>query len=351
MFLNNGKRMMRIRMFMLIGVIMLILLPRLLDMLLPHDGTVWPEIYSLLISVCVIALIWRQMGRVVVKPLEAMSEAAHKIAEGDLDVTLPKSIVKEVDEVGKALQALKDGLRESVERQSGLEQERRYYIGAIAHDLRTPLFSLRGFLSRLQKGAASNSEKNDRYITICKEKAEHMERLVSDLFAYVKSDTLEQTLHKEPQDLGHLICTIADEYRSIAASKSVTILVPEQQACEMVEVDAHLIERAIGNLIENAARYSPSGGRIKIEWHVEQERAVFTVSDSGPGIPHQDLHRIFDPFYRTDYSRNTETGGSGLGLTIARRILIAHGGDLSVRDLPSGGAQFMGWISRHGNGG
>jgi signal transduction histidine kinase len=344
MLLNKGKRLLRIRIFMLIGVITLLLLPRILDMLIPHDGTVWSEVCSLLISAGVILLIWRQMGRVVVKPLEAMSEAAHRIAEGDLDVTLPKTVVLEVAEVGKALQALKDGLRESVERQSELEQERRFYIGAIAHDLRTPLFSLRGFLSRLQKGWASHPEKNDRYITICREKAEHMERLVSDLFAYVKSDLLDQTMHKERHDFGYFIRRITDEFRPLAASKNVTISVAEPQESGMVEMDAHLVERMIGNLIENAVRYTPLGGQIVMEWHCEQDRVVFAVSDSGPGIPLKELDHIFSPFYRTDYSRNTETGGSGLGLTIAQRILIAHGGSLSVTNLPSSGAKFTGWI-------
>jgi signal transduction histidine kinase len=309
-----------------------------------NQGTILPTLFSVLITICVIFFIWRQMGRFVVRPLEAMSEAARRITEGDLDFELPKTSVLEVAEVRAALQALGNGLKESVTRQSELEHERRFYIGAIAHDLRTPLFALRGYLMRLERGLAGSPEKATRYLAICSQKAEHLERLVSDLFSYVKSDVLEQTIHKEQLNFAPLIRRITNDYRPMANAKEVNISEDGPDLCCLIEADEHLLERSIGNLLDNALRYTPHGGKIEVKWYQEADRIVFTVADTGPGISKKDLPHIFDPFYRAEASRNLETGGTGLGLTIAKRIIKAHRGDLTACNLSSGGAEFMGWI-------
>lgn len=347
------RGLLRIRVFMLIGMITLVLLPRLLSPVSERlerllfggqQGTVFPTLFSLLVTVPVVLFIWRQMGRTVVAPLEAMSEAARRIAGGDLDFELPHTAVREIAEVRAALLALGAELKESVRRQSELEHERRFYIGAIAHDLRTPLFALRGFLTRLEKGLAGSPEKAARYLTICCQKAEHLERLVSDLFAYVKSDVTERKIVKELHDFGPLIRRMTDAYRSLAHAKEAAITEREPGAVCIVEADSHLLERAVGNLLDNALRYTPPGGEIAISWRREAERLTFTVADSGPGIPAKDLPHIFDPFYRAETSRSLETGGAGLGLTIARKIVQAHGGDIAARNRPSGGAEFTGWL-------
>jgi signal transduction histidine kinase len=346
------RGLLRIRTFMLMGMTFLVLLPYLLSpiterldrILFARDqGTIFPSLFSIFISVCLVFFIWRQMGRTVVRPLEAMSAAARRIAGGDLDFELPKTAVMEVAEVRAALQALGDGLKESVKRQSELEHERRYFIGAIAHDLRTPLFALRGFLMRLERGLAGSPEKAARYLTICSQKAEHLERLVSDLFSYVKSDVMEQKIDKAPLDFGPLIRGIMDTYRPLAHSKEAVFTENGPDAC-IIEADIHQLERAIGNLLDNALRYTPPEGEIKISWNRESDRVIFTVTDTGPGIPNKDLPHIFDPFYRAEASRNLETGGTGLGLTIAKRIVQAHGGDITARNRPSGGVEFTGWL-------
>jgi signal transduction histidine kinase len=347
------RGLLRIRTFMLIGMLLLVVLPRLLSpiserldrLLFARDqGTIFPSVFSILITACVIFFIWRQMGKTVVRPLEAMSAAARRIAGGDLDFELPKSAVLEVAEVRAALQALGDGLKESVMRQSELEHERRFYIGAIAHDLRTPLFALRGFLMRLERGLAGSPEKAARYLTICSQKAEHLERLVSDLFSYVKSDVMEQKIDKAYLDFGQLIHRITDAYRPLAHSKEAVITENGPDAACIIEADIHQLERAVGNLLDNALRYTPPEGEIEISWNRESDRMIFTVADTGPGIPNKDLPHIFDPFYRVEASRNLDTGGTGLGLTIAKRIVQAHGGDITARNRASGGAEFTSWL-------
>ncbi|WP_202077619.1 sensor histidine kinase [Caldalkalibacillus salinus] len=311
-----------------------------------HTAAILSASLSILLIVCIVLFIRRQMGRYVVKPLEAMSEATRKIAEGNMDFQLPRTTVVEVNEVGTALHELSEEIQKSIKRQSQLEHERRFYIGAIAHDLRTPLFALRGFLSRLEQGLARSPEKAERYLTICRQKAEHLERLVSDLSSYVKSDILEQTIQKQSVPFSMLMREIIDGYRPLAAAKDVEIVANDPDDPCRVKADEHMLERAIENLMDNALRYTPSGGRIEITWERKSDCVQFTLSDSGPGIPSKVLPHIFDPFYREDTSRNSESGGSsGLGLTIAKRIVKAHGGNLTAVNRPSGGTSFTGWMS------
>lgn len=298
---------------------------------------------AVIVGIIAILFIGFQIGRVVVKPLEAMSAAARRIAGGDLDFHLPESTAMEVADVRTAFQVMGKGLRDSLIRQSELEEERRFFISSIAHDLRTPLFALRGFLTRLERGG--NPEKTARYAAICSKKAEQLEHLVADLFSYSEMSSLEQLLRPKPLDIGSLIEDIAADYLPQAAEKGIELTYVAPDESRELLGDAHLLRRAIANLIDNALRYTPAKGNITIRLHMEKTRACFTVEDNGPGIPEQQLSHVFDAFYRGDDSRNPENGGTGLGLTIARRIIRAHNGDLQVGNRSSqGGAVFTGWI-------
>ena len=112
----------------------------------------------------------------------------------------------------------------------------------------------------------------------------------------------------------------------------------------MIEGDAHLLARVVENLLDNALRHTPSGGEVTVRWRADAGRMTFTVADTGPGIAARDLPHLFDPLYRGEASRNRETGGAGLGLAIARRILRAHGGDLVAANRDDEGAEFTGWL-------
>lgn len=285
-----------------------------------------------------------QMRRFVVTPLEAMGRAARRIAGGDLDFTLPPSRVREVAEVRDAFEAMGEGLRDSIARQAELEEERRFFIGAIAHDLRTPLFALRGSLVGWERGLATSPEKAARYVAVCRQKADQLDRLVEDLFAYTKAEYLTQTIHRERLDFGSLIEGAVDGFRPHAWEKGVTIACDAPEGRIAIEGDAHLLGRALENLLDNALRHTPAGGEIVVGWRAEPDRLAFTVADSGPGIAARDLPHLFDPLYRGEASRSRETGGAGLGLAIARRILRAHGGDLLAANRATGGAEFTGQL-------
>lgn len=287
-----------------------------------------------------------QLGRFIVRPLEGLGRAARLIAGGDLHFTLPRSPVREVAAVCEAFDAMGAGLRDSIGRQAALEEERRFFVGAIAHDLRTPLFVLRGYLVGLEQGLATSPEKTARYIALARQRADHLDRLVSDLFTYTQGEYLNQTLHRERLDFGPLLARVVDAFMPRAGEEGITITVTSDApdtSCEIAG-DAHLLERVIENLLDNALRYTPVGGEIAVRWHVRADRAAFTVTDTGPGIAPRDLPHLFEPLYRGEASRNRETGGAGLGLAIAQRILRAHGGDLVAANRAGRGAEFTGWL-------
>ena len=156
---------------------------------------------------------------------------------------------------------------------------------------------------------------------------------------------LEQTLRHERVDLGPLMERVVDGLQPLAREKRVDLALDGPPGHCLVEGDAHLLERAVENLLDNALRYTPSGGRIMVQWSTAADRVTFAVADTGPGIAAEDLSHFFDPLYKGDASRNPEAGGVRLGLRIARRTLRAHRGDLTAANREGGGAVFTDWIA------
>ncbi|HEY8597162.1 MAG TPA: HAMP domain-containing sensor histidine kinase [Thermomicrobiales bacterium] len=305
------------------------------------DGNHWVIPFAALAAlVLTLAAIGWFLRRMVLRPLAATSRAARQIAVGDLDVRVPDSRVREVAEVSAAFEAMGVALRGSLRRQAAIEQERRIFIGAIVHDLRTPLFSLRGYLEGLAEGVADTPEKRSRYVAVAQEKALALERLVADLFDYTRLEYLEQAPNPQPLDLGALLLRAVEGLRPRAEAKGLTVELETAPSPSQFEADEHLLTRAIENLLDNAIRYTPEGGRVRVVGEADGQGISFSVHDNGPGIPPADLPHLFTPLYRGESSRNRRTGGAGLGLTIARRIIRAHGGDLQARNGSEGGAIF-----------
>jgi signal transduction histidine kinase len=280
-------------------------------------------------------------GRPFIRPLRAVRHAARRVTEGDMAASLPRSRITEVDEVITAFDIMTTELDRSLEQQAELEHERRMFIAAVAHDLRTPLFSLRGYLEGLETGLAHTPDKRARYLAIANEKARTLDRLVADLFDYARFEYLDQSLHREAVDLAELLHDLVDGLRPQADAKGLTLeLWPHHHACP-IDADREQLARAVTNLVDNAIRYTPAGGRVDVACGTAADSAWFTVTDTGPGIAPADLPHLFQSLYRGgDRGDAAATGGTGLGLAIAQRILAAHDGTLEAGDVPGGGAVF-----------
>lgn len=303
------------------------------------SGWVWASVELGTFALTLAVVVWL-IGPPVLRPLGALSQAAESIAGGELDIHLAPSPVREIAEVASALEGMSAALRAALERQAALEEERRLFVSAIAHDLRTPLFMLRGYLKGLERGVAATPEKVAHYVDASREQADALERLITDLFAYTRLEYLEVEPERAPLDIAALLRQAAEDVQQTAAAREIRLMldVPEEPC--FVMGDSYLLSRAVGNLLDNAIRYTPDGGWIGIHCDRREGALVFAIEDTGPGIAPHDLPHLFTPLYRGETSRNRQTGGAGLGLAIARRIMRTHGGDLTAANSPLGGAVF-----------
>ena len=278
------------------------------------------------------------LGRHVVRPLAAVSRAAGSVPSGEFDLRLPSTRVAEVAGVAAALQAMSTDLHASLDQQADLEEQRRQFIGAIAHDLRTPLFTLRAYLDGLGDGLATSPQKADRYLHVCRSSASALDRLVTDLFTYARMEFLDQQPRSDPVDLGALLHAAVQAHLPRADAKHVTLAVIAGP-CTLTG-DEHLLTRVIDNLLDNALRHAPDGGRIDLDCARRQAEATFAIADTGPGIAPADLPHLFTPLFRGETSRNRATGGAGLGLAIAQRIVHAHHGTITAHNITLHGVRF-----------
>jgi signal transduction histidine kinase len=273
------------------------------------------------------------LRRWVLQPLARLAADAERIAGGELEVEPPSTRAREVAQVGEALRGMAGGLREALATSSAAERDRRFMVTAIAHDLRTPLFTLRGSLEALERGIGDG-----RYLDRAQDKAAHLDHLVSDLFTFSRLEYAPDALAREHVDVGALVRRAADTVEPLAAARGCTLDVRGAQDGGLaVRGDAEALLRVLTNLLDNATRH----GRGRVALTTQRIDAVVRVDvcDDGPGFPPGDLARVFDPLFRADRSRAAATGGSGLGLAIARRLARAHGGEVSATNDPGGGAR------------
>jgi signal transduction histidine kinase len=280
------------------------------------------------------AAVWL-VGRWIVAPLRRLSEQVDHIAGGELALATTPSRVGEVENVSSALSGMASALKQAGEQDARVEEARRFLVTAVAHDLRTPLFSLRGYLEAIATGIGHPAD----YLPRAQAKAAQLERLVGSLFAYARGEYLDEEPVLEIADLGAVIRATVAGFEPAMIARGIAYRTAGD-AEVLAVLDRERLERVVSNLVDNAVRYSPAGGAIEITWAADDEFAYVTIADDGPGIDDEALPRIFEPMYRRDDTRNTRTGGAGLGLTIARRLIEIQGGTIAAANRPRGGAVF-----------
>ncbi|PDM40718.1 two-component sensor histidine kinase [Parageobacillus yumthangensis] len=274
-------------------------------------------IFSVFLTIITIAF----LSRVITIPLIRMKEATEKLCKGDFSVRLQIKGEDELAELGKAIQTLARDLEY-------LKKERSEFLASISHELRTPLTYVKGYADIARRPNMEEEERN-RYLSIIYEEAEHMEKLVKDLFELAKMDQHSFQIHKEPTNLCSFLKKLHDKMHPAFQAKKMSLV----YQCEKnitVHIDQKRFEQVMMNLLDNALKYADQGSTVSIDVRVEKNNIVIIVSDKGRGIPEEDLPHIFERFYRVDKSRSRTSGGTGLGLAIAKEIVEAHGGSIHV---------------------
>ncbi len=252
----------------------------------------------------------------VVAPVRAMMTASQRIAAGRYDERVPENSVDELGQLARSFNQMAERLEQ-------VEEMRRRLIGDVAHELRTPLTAIKGSMEGLIDGVLPPTPETYQQIH---QEAERLSRLVDDLqeLSRVEAGAYELNIH--PARLNVLVGTVVKRLRRAFEEKDIRLVVDLPPDLPPVRADDDRIIQVLTNLLDNARRYTPSGGEVTLRAVRSGREVRVAVQDTGVGIPPEHLPHIFDRFYRVDKSRSRRAGGSGIGLTIARHLVEAHGG-------------------------
>jgi signal transduction histidine kinase len=266
-----------------------------------------------------------------VNPLADVIYAAGAVSHGKLDTRISSKGQQD-------LRSLSDSFNEMASALERNDRERREMFADIAHELRTPLSIIRGRLEGIVDGIYSA---DGSQVSMALEQTYLLERLVDDLRLLTLAETRELPFEIRPVDLHQLAQHTLDLFSAEAREKNISLSLEKGSGNFRVELDPQRTEPVIGNLVGNALRYIPAGGKIWLVLEETENRVRLSVNDNGPGVPHEDLPYLFDRFWRKEKSRTRASGGTGLGLAIAKQLVEAQGGTIEARNLPEGGLQVV----------
>ncbi|HEX5414366.1 MAG TPA: ATP-binding protein [Chloroflexota bacterium] len=260
------------------------------------------------------------LARQVILPLRQLTRGAQRIAHGYLDERID---VNGQDEVGQLARAFND-MAESLQR---TENARRQLVADVAHELRTPLMVIGTTVEAMQDGVLPTDATN---LATIREEVGSLARLVSDLRDLTLGDVGQLAVERRPLELADVLTSIGSAFASSALVRQITLTVDCPPDLPGVLGDETRLRQCIGNLVENALRHTPAGGRVTIRGTWPGDLVIVQVIDTGEGIAPENLPYVFERFFRVDPSRNRRSGGTGLGLAIVQQIIRAHDGEVSV---------------------
>ncbi|GBF32684.1 phosphate regulon sensor protein PhoR [Desulfocucumis palustris] len=225
-----------------------------------------------------------------------------------------------------------------------LEQLRNEFIANVSHELRTPMTSIKGFLETLLDGALDDRDAAEHFLKIMSAETERLTRLIDDLFALSNIENRKVLPKKEPILLEDVVEKVVSILGQSASDKDIELTTSMAEDLPRVMADEDMITRVIINLLDNAIKYTHTGGRISVEAGRDGERIFVRVTDTGIGIPEESLSRVFERLYRVDRARSRECGGTGLGLAIVKHILEVHGGSIEVTSSLGRGSTFTAYL-------
>ncbi|WP_417015179.1 sensor histidine kinase [Alistipes sp.] len=250
---------------------------------------------------------------------------------------------KKVENIGEELTAWADTNDKEIARLKEAEQFRKQYLGNVAHELKTPIFNVQGYISTLLDGGLEDELINRKYLERAEKSIDRLINIVNDLDTISKLESSMNKLDMEKFDVVALAKEIAEQAEIEADKKGIKITVKGADNLPSpfwVLADKHYIGQVFVNLIINSIRYGKEGGQTRIHFRDLLDKILVEVEDNGLGIGKEDLPRVFERFYRTDKGRSREQGGTGLGLAIVKHIIEAHGERITVRSEPGVGSTF-----------
>lgn len=293
-----------------------------------NRSLLWAGLAAGIGGIMVISLVSKRTLRSV----KTLNEAARSLGRGNLSQRVPNSGRDEIGNLGRTFNSMAEGLENA-------EKQRRNLVADIAHELRTPLTNVQGYIEAVRDGVL---EPDNATIETIHQQVLYLARLMEDLSLLAETEGDDFHLNIEENSITEVVQRTVEAFRPGAEVKGVTITMNITPDIPLVNMDRTRITQVLNNLLSNAIRHTPDGGNITVSGKMVNQSSVrITISDSGEGITPEDLPFIFDRFYRADPSRTRSTGGVGLGLTIAKQLLEAHGGTISAENTTGSGSDFV----------
>jgi signal transduction histidine kinase len=283
-----------------------------------------------LLAIVMATVITFIIARRISQPIQALNLAVTKLGKGDFSQRVQIKDRSEIGELSNTFNKMADSLEH-------LENLRRQITTDVAHELRTPVSNIRGQLEAIQDKLLKPDPKS---IGSLHEETMLLSRLIDDLQDLTLVESGKLNMIKQPEDVKAIIFQAFDVMQSRAQSSGLSIKMDVPEELPLCMIDQHRISQVLKNLIANAIIHTPKGGTITVSARKLDNWIEISVTDTGHGISQEDLPNIFERFYRADKSRTRETGGTGLGLTITRRLVEAHGGEINVDSEPGKGSRF-----------
>lgn len=275
----------------------------------------------------------------ILEPVRMLTQAAKEISQGNLEFSPVPAGKDEIGELTSIFERMRGKLLEAKELQEKYEENRKELIANISHDLRTPMTSLKGYARGILDGVAQTPEKIEHYAQIIYTNATTMEKMIDELFLYSKLDLNQVPMVLEEVDLQRYFADYLEELGFALEQAGVRITYSYQPGDSFVVlVDRDQLRRVLENVFQNSLKYMNKVVKeIQVRLVSEPSRVRIEIEDNGPGIAEESLPYIFDRFYRADAARSSSTGGSGLGMAIAKQIIEAHGGRIGASSVAGKG--------------
>lgn len=303
---------------------------------LSRDTLVSFMLVTVIATICFFIIYFLLFIKRIVKDMTYISDRIIDIADGKSD---EKIIIERQDEIGEIagrINEMTEQINQLITSERDALQSNKDLIACVAHDLRTPITSVKGYLDLALDTKHYDLEQRQKYVRIAQTKANRLEYLIHDLFNYTKLTSGEIILHRSKIDLVQLVEQMVEEFYPLFQEEELECTTKYNISYLEMNMDGELIARAVQNLLSNAIKYGKDGKHVYVELECLEQEVQIRVTNYGLVIPEESIKHLFDKFYRVERSRNVKTGGTGLGLNIAQEIVHLHGGRIQVTSGASG---------------
>ncbi len=301
-----------------------------------NGSVVWVVLICLISGTMIFLCFFLTFLRRYFHYVDELTEGIVRITHGDFETKIPVRYKDELSAMANTINILSVSIQKMITQQKENEQSKNDLITSVAHDLRTPLTSIIGYLDLVKSGKVTNNETKLEYTKIAYEKAKRLQNLIEDLFTYTQVSFGKITMRGSELDMVKFLEQIAEEFYPIFQEANLEYSFDTQVKKALIFGDGDLLARTFANLYGNAVKYGSAGEKVEVKLEEEEDTYVVKITNYGQLIPEKDIDRIFERFYRVDNSRSGETGGTGLGLAIAKNIVMMHGGSIAVTSTING---------------